>query len=1089
MPKRKIFIEALEQRIMLDGAGASTFLDIVDESNKEKISTKNSKETVKFKEIRSNDSNDLPFINITRDKARKKQIVFIDTQIKDHESLISSFDKNIKVILINANEDGFKKIQQTLDGGKDYSAIHIIGHGSAGQILFGNALLTNDNIENYKSTLKDIGETLTSNGDILFYGCNIAANEQGENLIKRISKITKADIAASDDLTGKHGDWVLEKKFGIIETKNVQVVDYDYSLGTANAYGVASVLSTTTEINDNATNFKAHSGSGNSGGQQSSGNKWIVTQEQSVKTSGSTGSFDYSVRKSSFSGSTSNNADSGPMNVYMVYLNDNVNRRSWNNRGQVTFEHEILGIWTEWQNTIYKNGFSKSGATYPVSGATKISKRELEWKASAPGIQGQKDWFSLSTDRKTIYLGTDNGLHGDFLRIVTRASPPSAVNDTGYVNEGESLSVSNGASAVSGTSNGSHSGDASANDLDQTRENNTVVNTGHDLNITGIRVGTSGSTGSVGSALTGTYGQLTIQANGSYSYTANDNISGLDSGETLNDVYTYTVSDGVTSDTATLTITIIGQSDNSAPTASNSTVYINENNQASSPGDRTPDDYIKVFAASDFNYSDSDSDSLSKIKITELESSGFLQRNAGSSASPSWMNVNLNQEITAADISDGKLRFQPSVNTESDVTFKFMVHDGTTYSSSAYTMTISVNAAPNVTDATVGTTVAAGNDSTGDVHDSVADSDDADSVLVVTGVAAGNESTNSSIITNNSGVGSAVAGSYGTLTIAANGTYTYSANAVNNIAFGSTATDTFTFTTRDDETNAGSEAYDIGTITFTVASSIVLVNDTDEVNEDATVTKTSSQDDVLNDDAADTSGLVVTHIKKNGGSNSAVSSGTSHLNGTSVTGTYGTLVIGANGAYTYTADQSAADALDAGDEVNDVFVYTADGATATLTITVTGVNDDPVAVNDTDTVNENATITESSGDELLVADDTDADADSALTVTQIAVTGGSNSAVSSGTNQSNGTSITGTYGTLVVGANGAYTYTANTAAAEALDAGDTETDSFTYTVSDGTATDTATLVITVTGVNDAPVAVNDTDAVNENATITERFRF
>ena len=37
-----------------------------------------------------------------------------------------------------------------------------------------------------------------------------------------------------------------------------------------------------------------------------------------------------------------------------------------------------------------------------------------------------------------------------------------------------------------------------------------------------------------------------------------------------------------------------------------------------------------------------------------------------------------------------------------------------------------------------------------------------------------------------------------------------------------------------------------------------------------------------------------------------------------------------------------------------------------------------------------------------------------------------------------------------------------------LDAGDTATDSFTYTVSDGTATDTATLIITVTGVNDVP---------------------
>ena len=51
---------------MLDGAGASTFLDIVDESNKEKVSTKNSTEIAKFKEIRSVDNNDLPFILILK---------------------------------------------------------------------------------------------------------------------------------------------------------------------------------------------------------------------------------------------------------------------------------------------------------------------------------------------------------------------------------------------------------------------------------------------------------------------------------------------------------------------------------------------------------------------------------------------------------------------------------------------------------------------------------------------------------------------------------------------------------------------------------------------------------------------------------------------------------------------------------------------------------------------------------------------------------------------------------------------------------------------------------------------------------------
>ena len=299
------------------------------------------------------------------------------------------------------------------------------------------------------------------------------------------------------------------------------------------------------------------------------------------------------------------------------------------------------------------------------------------------------------------------------------------------------------------------------------------------------------------------------------------------------------------------------------------------------------------------------------------------------------------------------------------MTFGFKVNDGTVYSSSAYTMTISVNAAPNVTDTTVGSTVAAGNNSTGDVHDGVADSDDADSVLVVTGVASGNESSNNSIITNNTGVGSAIAGTYGTLTIASDGTYTYAASSTNNITYGSTATDTFTYTTRDNETNSGSFAYDVGTITFTVASSIVLVNDTDSVNENETVTKTGAQDDVLDDDAADTSGLSVTHIKPTGGSNSTVSSGTTYLDGTSVTGTYGTLTIGADGSYTYIADQSNAEAL-GGDPVTDSFTYTADGATATLIITVTGVNDDPVAQNDEGVIVENATLTVSNGNNGIV---------------------------------------------------------------------------------------------------------------------------
>ncbi len=71
--------------------------------------------------------------------------------------------------------------------------------------------------------------------------------------------------------------------------------------------------------------------------------------------------------------------------------------------------------------------------------------------------------------------------------------------------------------------------------------------------------------------------------------------------------------------------------------------------------------------------------------------------------------------------------------------------------------------------------------------------------------------------------------------------------------------------------------------------------------------------------------------------------------GSSVAGTYGTLMLGVNGAWTYALDNAnpSTDALAQGETVNDVFSYTAaDGhgglATTTLSIAVTGTNDQPV---------------------------------------------------------------------------------------------------------------------------------------------------
>jgi VCBS repeat-containing protein len=164
---------------------------------------------------------------------------------------------------------------------------------------------------------------------------------------------------------------------------------------------------------------------------------------------------------------------------------------------------------------------------------------------------------------------------------------------------------------------------------------------------------------------------------------------------------------------------------------------------------------------------------------------------------------------------------------------------------------------------------------------------------------------------------------------------------------------------------------------------------------------------------------------------------------------HGTLTLNSNGGFTYTHDGS--------NTLTDTFGYRAtDGirsSPGTVTITV-GPNQPPVAAADSFTVAEGGTL--SVGAPGLLGNDTDADTPASQLQVQI---------VSIPAN-----------GTLTANANGSFTYVHN--------GSETTSDSFTYRVSDGIATsNTVTVTITVTPVNDAPVANGDAYSTTEDTVL------
>ncbi|MGG7565377.1 Ig-like domain-containing protein [Rhodovulum sp. DZ06] len=537
---------------------------------------------------------------------------------------------------------------------------------------------------------------------------------------------------------------------------------------------------------------------------------------------------------------------------------------------------------------------------------------------------------------------------------------------------------------------------------------------------------------------------LTVGANGAVSYDPNGAFAGLGAGASATDSFTYTIEDGFGgTDTATATVTITGQ--DTPPDAVDDTgLSVGED---------------AVLAGIDVRANDTDAETATAdLAITEIDGSAASVGVPVTLASGARVTLN----------ADGTLDYNPNgayqglAQGASVVeTFTYTIEDETGGTDTA-TVSITVNGSNDDPDAR--------NDFRGTNEDLAFSGD----LFANNGAGAdsdvdGEGFTITAVNGSAAAVGTPISvGAGGLVTVRADGTFDFNPNgAYEHLANGESVVETFTYTITDDH-----GATDGATVYFTVTG----VNDQ----------PVAQDDDVSGTPAAVISGSV---LADNGNGADSDPDATDVLAVSAVDGVPGLvgvqqalasgalLTVNSDGTFDFDPN-GAYDGLPSGSTATESVTYTiSDGNggfdTATLSIVISGDNLPPAARDDALATDE-----ETAAAFDLFADngagvDEDPNGD-AITVT--AVNGGADPLGSAFALASGALLTVNGDGSVAFDPNGAY---------EDLGVGQSATETFTYTVSDGLGgTDTATATITINGVNDDPVASDDVVSVGEDGFIS-----
>src|SRR5450830_1065055 len=155
--------------------------------------------------------------NMSNQNRTYSSVLFLDASVANADVLAAGVADDVLIVKLASWRDGVEQIATVLRHYQGLDSIQIVSHGAAGQLQLGNTVLDSLHLEQYQAAVREWGAALSADGDLLLFGCDVAAGVSGQSFVDALAFVSGADVAASTDLTGVHGNWDLEYHSGAIE--------------------------------------------------------------------------------------------------------------------------------------------------------------------------------------------------------------------------------------------------------------------------------------------------------------------------------------------------------------------------------------------------------------------------------------------------------------------------------------------------------------------------------------------------------------------------------------------------------------------------------------------------------------------------------------------------------------------------------------------------------------------------------------------------------------------------------------------------------------------------------------------------------